>query len=369
MPTTDPATVWPNYREADFVIRDYTFTSGESLAELRLHYRTMGVARRDAAGKIVNGVLLLQGNTGTGANWLRPTLADELFGPGQPLDPQRYFIIMQDAIGRGGASKASDGLRGKFPHYRYHDMVESGYRLITEGLGVAHLRLVIGSSMGGMHAWMWAEMYPDLMDGVVPISCQPVEISGRNWLGRRATAEAIRHDPDWKNGNYEKNPSHYIYSAAGNFGTESPTRIQEMAPTRAAADALYERRVAEAAKGDANNQLWAIEAIMDYSPEPDLDKIKAKVLLINDAEDHANPPELGTVERAMKRVRHGRYVLIPAGPDTHGHFSHFYAALWKPYLIEFMATLGPATAAAGKRARPGNHRRATGRRPPTTSLF
>ena len=193
-----------------------------------------------------------------------------------------YFMIMPDAIGRGGSSKPSDRLKGNFPRYRYGDMVESGYRLITEGLDVAHLRLVIGSSMGGMHAWMWAEMYPDLMDGVVPISCQPVQISGRNWLGRRAQAEAIRRDPDWNNGFYEANPRHYIYAAAGNFGTESPTRIQEMAPTLAAANALYERRLAEAAKGDANNQLWAIEAIMDYDPEPNLDKIKAKVMLINE---------------------------------------------------------------------------------------
>ncbi|HZK89536.1 MAG TPA: alpha/beta fold hydrolase [Stellaceae bacterium] len=342
------AAKWPNYREADFILKDYRFASGEVLPELKLHYRTMGVPRRDAAGKIVNGVLLLQGNTGTGENWLRPSLADELFGPGQPLDARDYFIIMQDALGRGGSAKPSDGLMGNFPHYRYRDMVDSGYRLITEGLGVSHLRLVIGSSMGGMHAWMWAEMYPDLMDGVVPISCQPVQISGRNWLGRRAAAEAIRNDPDWKGGFYDTNPRHYIYSAAGNFGVESPTRIQEMAPTLAAADALYERRLAEAAKGDANNQLWAIEAIRDYDPEPGLDKIAARVLLINDAEDHANPPELGTVERAMQRVKHGRYVLIPAGPDTHGHFSHFYATLWKPYLIEFMATLGPARAEAAE---------------------
>src|SRR6266699_2145091 len=184
MPTTDPSSRWPNYQEADFVINNYVFASGETLPELRLRYRTMGVARRNAAGGIVNGVLLLQGNTGTGANWLRPTLADELFGPGEPLDARHYFIIMQDAIGRGGSSKPSDGLKGKFPHYRYRDMVQSGYRLITEGLGVAHLRLVIGSSMGGMHAWMWAEMYPGQMDGIVPISCQPIEISGRNWIGR-----------------------------------------------------------------------------------------------------------------------------------------------------------------------------------------
>jgi homoserine O-acetyltransferase/O-succinyltransferase len=331
---------WPNYREGDYVIRDYVFRSGERLPELKLHYRTLGTARRSPAGKIVNGVLLLQGNTGTGANWLRPSLAGELFAPGQPLDAEQYFMIMADAIGRGGSSKPSDGLRGSFPHYRYRDMVESSYRLITECLEVAHLRLVIGSSMGGMHAWMWAEMYPDLMDAVVPISCQPVEISGRNWISRRAAAEAIRHDPEWKGGFYDKNPSYYIWTAAANaLRTESATRIQELAPTRAAADALYEERLAQAARGDANDQLWAIEAIMDYNPEPDLDKIKAKVLLINTEEDEANPPELGTVERAMTRVRHGRYVLIPAGPKTHGHFTHFYAEVWKPHLIEFMKTL------------------------------
>ena len=170
MATDDPTARWPHYREDDFIIRDFAFTSGEVLPELRLHYRTMGVPRRDTSGKIVNGVLLLQGNTGTGANWLRPSLADELYGPGQALDAHRYFLIMPDAIGRGGSSKPSDGLRGHFPHYRYRDMVESGYRFITEGLGVGHLRLVIGSSMGGMHAWMWAEMYPDLMDGVVALS-------------------------------------------------------------------------------------------------------------------------------------------------------------------------------------------------------
>src|SRR6202045_3035260 len=186
MSEMDPAASWPNYGEDDFIIKDYRFASGEVLPELRLHYRTMGRPRRDAAAKIVNGVLLLQGNTGTGANWLRPSLADELYGPGQPLDATQYFFIMQDAIGRGGSSKPSDGLRGNFPHYRYRDMIESGYRLITECFDVVHLRLVIGSSMGGMHAWMWAEMYLDLMDGVLPISCQPVEISGRNWLGRRA---------------------------------------------------------------------------------------------------------------------------------------------------------------------------------------
>ena len=339
-------TNWPNYREDNFIITDYKFASGETLPQLKLHYRTLGSAERNAAGEIVNGVLLLQGNTGTGANWLRPTLADELFRDGAPLDASRYFIIIPDALGRGGSSKPSDGLKGKFPHYRYHDMVDSVHRMVTEGLNVAHLRLVVGSSLGCMHSFLWAETYPDLMDGIVGLSCQPVEISGRNWIMRRAAAEAIRHDPDWYGGNYEKNPTHYIYSAAaGSFMPESAARIQEMAPTRAAADQLYDERVARIAKGDANDSLWAIESIEDYSPEANLPKIKAKVLLINTVEDVANPPELGTVERAMKEINQGRYVLIPYSDKTHGHFTHYYAAVWKPYLTSFIGTLAPTAAA------------------------
>ena len=258
-------------------------------------------------------------------------------------------MIMPDAIGRGGSSKPSDGLKGNFPHYRYHDMVESGYRLITEGLGVAHLRLVIGSSMGGMHAWMWAEMYPDLMDGVVPISCQPVEISGRNWIGRRAAGRGDPARPGLEQRQLREEPDAITSRRRPGIvrAPRAPRAFRKWRrpaplPTRSTKSGWR-----EAAKGDANDALWAIEAIMDYNPEPDLDKIKAKVLLINAAEDEANPPELGTVERAMKRVKHGRYVLIPAGPNTHGHFSHFYAELWKPYLIEFMKTLGaPLQAAA-----------------------
>ena len=341
-----PNTNWPSYREDNFIITDYKFASGETLPQLRLHYRTLGSAERNAAGEIVNGVLLLQGNTGTGANWLQPTLADELFKDGEPLDASRYFIIIPDALGRGGSSKPSDGLKGNFPHYRYRDMVDSVHRMVTERLKVAHLRLVVGSSLGCMHSFLWAEMYPDLMDGIVALSCQPVEISGRNWIMRRAAAEAIRHDPDWNGGNYGKNPTHYIYSAtAGSFMPESAARIQEMAPTRTAADQLYDERVARIAKGDANDSLWAIESIEDYSPEPDLPRIKAKVLLINTVEDVANPPELGTVERAMKEIHEGRYVLIPYSDKTHGHFTHYYAAVWKPYLINFMGTLGPTAAA------------------------
>ena len=339
-------TSWPNYREGDFVIKNYVFKSGESLPELKLHYRTLGTEKRTANGEVVNAVLLLQGNTGTGANWLRPSLADELFKAGQPLDAGQYLMIIPDALGRGGSSKPSDGLRANFPHYRYQDMVDLQHRVVAEGLGIKRLRLVIGSSLGCMHSWMWAESYPDMMDGVVALSCQPAEISGRNWILRRAAIEAIRHDPDYRDGNYDKQPSHYIYAAAGqSFMTESPVRIQEMAPTRAAADALYEKRL-EAERRDANDQLYALESIIDYNPEPDLDKIKAKVLLINDSEDVANPPTLGTVERAMQRVKNGRYVLLPPSKETHGHFSHYYAAVWKPYLVELLQSLGPTKAAA-----------------------
>ena len=206
-------TQWPNYQQGDFVIRNYVFRSGETLPELKRHYRTLGTARRNAAGKIINGVLLLQGNTGTGANWLRPSLAEELFAPGQPLDASEHFMIMPDALGRGGSSKPSDGLKGKFPHYRYHDIVEAEHRLVTDGLGIHHLRLVMGSSMGGMQTWMWGEMYPDLMDGLVPIASMPIQISGRNWISRRIRIEAIKNDPDFHEGMYDKNPTHWIYTA------------------------------------------------------------------------------------------------------------------------------------------------------------
>ena len=341
-PSIAAETNWPNYREDDFTVKDYAFKSGESLPEVKLHYRTLGTPKRDGSGNIVNAVLLLQGNTGTGGNWLRPSFADELFKRGEPLDAGQYFMIMPDALGRGGSSKPSDGLRAKFPHYRYRDMVDLYHRLVADGLGIKHVRLVLGSSLGCMHTWMWGELYPEMADGLVALSCQPVEISGRNWIMRRAAAEAIRHDPDYKDGNYDKQPSHYIYSAAGqSFMTESPVRIQEMAPTRAAADALYEKRL-EAERRDANDQLYALESIIDYNPEPDLDKIKAKVLLINDAEDVANPPTLGTVERAFKKIAHGTYVLTPYGKDTHGHFTHYYAAVWKRHLVKFMAGLPPA---------------------------
>jgi homoserine O-acetyltransferase/O-succinyltransferase len=338
---TAAQTPWPNLREGDFVLKDFRFASGEVMPELKLHYRTLGTAKRNAVGEIVNGVVLLHGTSGSGADWLRPSLADELFGAGQPLDASKYFIIMPDGIGRGGSSKPSDGLRAKFPHYRYHDIVTSEHRLVTEHLNVQHLRLVLGSSMGGMHSWMWGYMFPDLMDGVVPIASQPIQVSGKNWIQRRVAIEAIRNDPDWNGGNYTKNPSHYIYTVPYGFvQTENIVQIQNMAPTRAAADELYNRLVEAAKKRDANDVLWGIEAVMDYDPGPHLEKIKAKLLAINFGDDGTNAPELGTLEAGVKRIKNARYVIVPGTKETHGHFTHLRAKFWASHLSEFMKELG-----------------------------
>jgi homoserine O-acetyltransferase len=269
-----------------------------------------------------------------------PSVADELFGEGQPLDASQYFIILPDGIGRGGSSKPSNGLRMRFPHYRYRDIVEAEHRLVTEGLKVSHLRLVLGASMGGMHCWMWAGMYPDLMDGVVPIASQPVAVTGRNWLYRRIGIEAIRNDPDWKNGDYERNPSHYVYTAPfATLMTESPVRLGEMAPNREAGDALYRRWVAAVRNTDANDTLYAAEAVMDYDPAVDLHKIKARLLAINFADDEVNPPELGVMEPAIAKIPNARFVLVPASAQSHGHFTYNLAALWKAHLAAFMLTL------------------------------
>jgi homoserine O-acetyltransferase len=333
-------TTWPNQREGDFIIRDFRFGSGETLPELRIHYVTLGTARRNAAGQIVNAVVLLHGTSGSSGSWLQPSLADELFAKGQPLDAGEYFVVMPDSIGAGRSSKPSDGLRARFPHYRYSDIVEAHHRLVTQGLGLTHLRLVLGSSMGGMQTWMWGERYPDLMDGLVPIASQPIGISGRNWIMRRIRIEAIRNDPEWKNGNYDRSPTTYVFTAPlAAMTTESAVRIQEMAPTREAGDAMYRALVEEARNADANNQLYATEAVMDYDPSKDLENITARLLAINFADDEVNPPELGVLDPAIKRIRHGRHVIVPASAQTHGHYSHLRAALWKAHLSEFLKSL------------------------------
>ena len=335
-------TSWPNQRDANFTIRDFRFGDGETMPELRLHYMTLGTAKRNAQGEITNGIVLLHGTSGSGQNWLLPTLAGELFGKGQPLDASENFIIIPDSIGVGGSSKPSDGLKGKFPHYRYHDIVEAEHRLVIEGLGIHHLRMVMGSSMGGMQTWMWGEMYPDLMDGLVPIASMPIQISGRNWINRRIRIEAIKHDPEYHDGNYEKNPTHWIYtSPSGAMSTESAWQIQQSAPTRDAGDAMYRKLVEDAAKNDANNTLYGIEAVMDYDPSKDLEKIKAHLMAINFADDEANPPDLHVLEPAVKRIAHAQYVLIPGSEKTHGHYTHLRAAIWKSHLADFMKQLPP----------------------------
>ena len=335
-------TSWPNQRDADFTIRDFRFADGETMPALRLHYITLGTAKRNPQGEITNGIVLLHGTSGSGQNWLLPTLAGELFGKGQPLDAGENFIIIPDSIGVGGSSKPSDGLKGKFPHYRYHDIVEAEHRLVIEGLGIHHLRMVMGSSMGGMQTWMWGEMYPDLMDGLVPIASMPIQISGRNWINRRIRIEAIKHDPEYHDGSYEKNPTHWIYtSPSGAMSTESAWQIQQSAPTRDAGDAMYRKLVEDAAKNDANNTLYGIEAVMDYDPSKDLEKIKARLMAINFADDEANPPDLHVLEPAVKRIAHAQYVLIPGSEKTHGHYTHLRAAIWKSHLADFMKQLPP----------------------------
>jgi homoserine O-acetyltransferase len=336
-----PATTsWPNQKEGDFVIRDFRFKSGEILPVLTIHYTTLGTPLRNAAGDITNAVILLHGTSSSGKAWLMPSLADELFAPGEPLDAARYFIVIPDGIGRGGSSKPSDGLKGAFPHYRYEDIVTSEYRLVTEGLGIKHLRLVMGSSMGGMHTWMWGYTYPDLMDGLVPIASQPIAISGRNWIQRRIAAEAIRQDPGWHNGFYEKNPTQWTVTAPYGFlQTENVLQLQKMFPTREAGDAAYATLREEAKKRDANDTLWGIEAVMDYDPAPHLGRIKARLMAINSADDEANPPQLASTAREIARIPNAKYVLIPASEETHGHFTHLRAAFWKGYVAEFLKDL------------------------------
>jgi homoserine O-acetyltransferase/O-succinyltransferase len=341
-PSTLAQTSWPNQREGDFLIKDFRFKSGETIAELKLHYTTLGTPRRNAAGDITNVVILLHGTSSDGKAWLIHSLADELFSAGAPLDAAQYFIVLPDGIGRGGSSKPSDGLRANFPHYRYDDIVASEHQLITEGLGIKHLRLVMGSSMGGMHTWMWGYMYPDLMDGLIPIASQPIQISGRNWIQRRIVIEAIRQDPGWNNGNYEKNPTQWTVTAPYGFlQTENVLQIQAMAPTHEAGDEIYRKLQEEAKKRDANDTLWGIEAVMDYNPTPHLDKIKARLMAINSGDDEANPARLASTAREIARIPNARYVLIPASEETHGHFTHLRAAFWKAYVAEFMKELPP----------------------------
>jgi homoserine O-acetyltransferase len=323
----------------DFTERDFAFASSERLPELRIHYRTIGRPQRDAHGVVRNAVLILHGTTGSGAQFLRPEFAGELFGAGQPLDASRYFLILPDGIGHGRSSKPSDGLRFRFPHYGYLDMVEAQYRLLTEGLGVGHARLVMGTSMGGMHTWLWGELHPGFMDALMPLASLPTQISGRNRVWRRMILDAIRFDPAWRNGDYQAQPPSLRTAAEMLFFMSSNPRLrQQEAPTRAGADAVLDAFVAGILKTeDANDVFYAVDASRDYDPGPALEQITAPLLAVNSADDLINPPELGALEREIRRVPHGRAVILPLSDRTRGHGTHTLAALWKDQLVRLLA--------------------------------
>jgi homoserine O-acetyltransferase len=332
------ATDYPAPTEGDYTIRDFKFASGEILPELRLHYRTLGKPEKDAQGKTTNTVLIMHGTTGSGAQFIRPEFAGELFGKDQPLDATRFFIVLPDGIGHGKSSKPSDGMHAKFPRYGYIDMVEAQYRLLTEGLGVDHARLVMGTSMGGMHTWLWGELYPDFMDALMPLASLPTQISGRNRAWRRIVIDAIRNDPDWHSGDYEKQPPSLRTAAEMLwFMSSNPVLRQKEAPTLAKTDEILDKFVDGIVKADdANDVLYALQASHDYDPGPNLEKIRAPLLAINSADDLINPPELGILEREIKRVASGRAVVIPLSDQTRGHGSHTMAALWKDQLLRLL---------------------------------
>ena len=334
---------YPTPESSDYVLHDFHFQSGEVLPELRMHYRTLGAAQRSEKGLVTNAVLILHGTTGNGSNFLRPEYAGELFGKGQILDTARYYIILPDSVGHGQSSKPNDGLHARFPPYGYRDMVEAQYKLLTEGLRVNHLRLLMGTSMGGMHTWLWGEIHPDFMDALMPLASLPTQISGRNRIWRRMIIDAIRTDPEWKNGDYEAQP-HGVRLAAETlfFMSSNPVQRQKDAPTLAQADNLLDTYVTNALKTlDANNVLYALEASGDYDPGPGLEKIQAPLLAINFADDLINPPELGILETEIKRVKRGRAIVMPASDRTRGHGTHTLAAVWKQHLADFLAQQEP----------------------------
>jgi homoserine O-acetyltransferase len=325
---------YPAPIEGDFVARDFKFASGATLPELRVHYRTLGKPVKDDKGIVRNAVLIMHGTTGSGAQFIRPEFAGELFGKDQPLDGTKFFIVLPDGIGHGKSSKPSDGLHARFPRYGYRDMVEAQFRLLTDGLGLNHARLVMGTSMGGMHTWLWGESHPDFMDALMPLASLPTQISGRNRAWRRMIIDAIRNDPDWKNGDYTAQPQSLRAAAEMLwFMSSNPVLRQKDAPTLAKTDEVLDKFVADIVKtDDANDVLYALEASRDYDPGPNLEKIHAPLLAINSVDDLINPPELGILEREIKRVPHGRAVVIPLSDKTRGHGSHTIAALWKDQL-------------------------------------
>lgn len=329
---------YPKPREGDWVVRDFRFQTGEVMPELKLHYRTIGDPKNPA-------VLMLHGTAGSGASLLTSSFAGELFGAGQPLDATRYFIVIPDGIGHGKSSKPSDGLRTRFPKYDYVDMVDAHYRLLTEGLGLRHVRLVMGNSMGGMHVWLWGGKYPDFMDALVPMASQPIPMSARNWMMRRLIIDTIKTDPDYNGGDYKTQPKSVkvavvFFQIATSGGTLA---YAKEAPTREAADRMLDERLAQPFTADANDYLYQWASSGDYDPTALLPNISARLLAINAADDERNPPETGLAEKAMQNVRNGSLYLIPASTETRGHGTTGQARFYSRQLAEFLQTLPAPT--------------------------
>ena len=343
-PFAHPQSVTLKPVEGDFVAKDFSFRSGEKLAELRLHYTTLGAPHRNARGEIDNAVLIMHGTGGDGKQFLRPQFADVLFAPGGLLDPAKYYIILRDGIGHGKSSKPSDGLRTQFPKYDYDDMVAADHALLTQGLGVRHARLIMGTSMGCMHSFVWGEAYPDFMDALMPLACQPTEIAGRNRVWRKLLMDAITSDPAWMGGAYTTQPQAALRTAESLLllAGAAPIVMQQQYPTRDAADAYAESYVATNIKTvDANDLLYQVASSRTYDPSAGLEKIKAPLVWVNSADDFINPPELGLAEQFIPRLKTGRYVLIPASTETRGHGTHTWAALWKDELAALLKQTEP----------------------------
>jgi homoserine O-acetyltransferase len=329
----------PTPQEGDFTVHDFAFKDGETLKELRLHYTTLGTPVRDAEGRVTNAVLILHGTGGDGHQFLRPQFSGVLFAPGGLLDAAKYFIVLPDGIGHGKSSKPSDGLRAHFPHYDYDDMVAAQYQLVTKGLNVNHLRLVMGTSMGCMHSFVWGETYPDFMDALMPLACLPVQIAGRNRMWRKMTMEAIRNDPAWNGGDYTAEPSAGLRAAADLLvvAGSAPLLMQKSWPTRDGADAYVSETIGkDLATLDANDLLYQVDASRNYDPSSALGTIRAQLMWVNSADDFINPPELGIAETKVKEVAQARFVLIPISDATHGHGTHTWATVWKDYLAELL---------------------------------
>lgn len=331
-------------REGDVVLHDFRFHDGARLPELRLHYLTLGRPARDAKGEVTNAVLILHGTGGTGRQFLSPQFSDELYGAGAPLDTTRFWIVLPDGIGHGRSSKPSDGLHMRFPAYDYDDMVEAQRRLLADGLGVRHLRLVMGTSMGGMHTFVWGVTHPDMMDALMPLGCQPVAIVGRNRVWRAMAMDAIKSDPDWQRGEYTTQPLRALRTAQDLLliAGSSPIPMQLSLVTRDSADHWLARETARRLPAlDANDVLYQLDASRDYDPSPKLGAIRVPLVLVNSGDDFINPPELGIAEREIQRIPKARFVLVPAGEKTHGHGTHTWAALWKEHLVALLAETAP----------------------------